>query len=97
MSIQEGGRKMIQEVNVKIDKKAIQEHINKQLDDAVQSTLWFVDTERLSILTCMSLRYLEQHVLNDPRFRAIEIRKNKKRWYPADKAYKVLTELTAEW
>lgn len=88
---------MIQEINVQIDKKAIQDHINKQLDEAVQSALWYVDTEKLSQLTCMSRRYLEENVLNDPRFRAIEVKKNKKRWYKSELALEVLEEIMRDW
>lgn len=88
---------MIQDIDVKIDKKAIQEHINKQLDEAVQSTLWFVDVDRLIQLTCMSRRFLELEILNDVRMKAIERRKARKKYYPAKDALNVINAITSEW
>lgn len=88
---------MIQNVEVQLDEQAIQSYIEKQLEGAIKSQLWYLDVEKLSELTCMSKRHLEEHVLSDVRFRAIEIRKNKKRWYKCDLAKRVLDEILSEW
>lgn len=45
----------------------------------------------------MSKRYLEDEVISDVRMKAIEIRKNRKRWWPAEKAFEVIMEITSEW
>lgn len=88
---------MIQEINVQVDKRAIQQHIEKQLDDCVQSSLWFCDAEKISTLTCMSVRFLNEEIFTDPRMRVIEKRKNRKRWWPAKQALEVISEITNEW
>ena len=88
---------MIKDINVQMDKVAIQKHIEKQLDQAIQSKLWFVDAERVADLTCMSVRFLNEEIFTDVRMRAIEKRKNRKRWWPADKALEVISEIMSEW
>lgn len=88
---------MIQEINVQIDKRAIQQHIEKQLDDCIQAQLWFVDAEKIASLTCMSVRFLNEDILTDPRMRVIEKRKNRKRWWPAKQALEVINEIMSEW
>lgn len=85
------------QIEVNIDKKAIQEHIEKQLNEAIQSQLWLVSVERLVQLTDMSKRWLEDEILCDPRMRAIERKKNRKRWYLAQQAFEVINEITSEW
>lgn len=88
---------MIQEINVQIDKQAIQRHIEKQLDECIISHLWFVDCKRISELTSMSVRFLEDEVFSDPRMRVIEKRKNRKRLYPAKQAFEVISEILDSW
>ncbi|MDM5351576.1 hypothetical protein QUF65_11820 [Lysinibacillus sphaericus] len=85
------------QIEVNLDKKAIQEHIEKQLNEAIQSQLWLVSVERLVQLTDMSKRWLEDEILCDPRMRAIERKKNRKRWYLAQQAFEVINEITSEW
>lgn len=88
---------MIQEIAVRVDKTAIQKHIEKQLDEAIAAQLWFVDVDKISQLTSMSKRFLEDEVLSDMRMRAIERRKARKRFYPATQALQVITEIMDEW
>lgn len=83
-------------IELALDQKAIQQHVEKQLNDCIQSTLWFVDVKRISALTCISVRALEEDFLSDPRMMAIQLRKNRKRYYPAQKALEVLTEILSE-
>ncbi|WGT39056.1 hypothetical protein QH639_25300 [Lysinibacillus sp. 1 U-2021] len=85
------------QIEVNLDKKAIQQHIEKQLDNAIQSQLWLVSVERLAQLTDMSKRWLEDEILCDPRMRAIERKKNRKRWYLAQQAFEVINEITSDW
>ncbi|MGA3600780.1 hypothetical protein [Lysinibacillus agricola] len=84
-------------IELQLDKRAIQEHIEKQLDNAIQSQLWMVDVNKLVELSCISKRFLEQEILSDVRFKAIERKKNSKRWYMAREAFAVLDEITGEW
>ncbi|MEK4023520.1 hypothetical protein [Sporosarcina sp. FSL W7-1283] len=84
-------------VEIELDKQAIKEYIHKQLDQEIRETLWFVDVDKLCQLTCMSKRYLEQEILSDVRMRAIERRKERKRWYPAKQAQEVIEEITLDW
>lgn len=85
------------QIELSLDKKAIQRHIEKQLDDAIQSQLWLVSVDKLAQLTDMSKRWLEEEILNDPRMKAIERKKNRKRWYLAQQAFEVISEITSEW
>ncbi|WP_427107969.1 hypothetical protein [Lysinibacillus xylanilyticus] len=84
-------------IELQLDKRAIQHHIEKQLDEAIQAQLWMVDVNKLSELTCISKRYLEQEILSDVRFKAIERKKNSKRWYMAHEAFALVDEITSEW
>lgn len=84
-------------IELQLDKRAIQHHIEKQLNEAIQAQLWMVDVNKLTELTCISKRYLEQEILSDVRFKAIERKKNSKRWYMAREAFAVLDEITGEW
>lgn len=97
IDISKGGDLMIQEINVQVDKQAIQKHIEKQLDDCIQAHLWFVDAEKVAELTCMSVRFLNEEIFTDPRMRVIEKRKNRKRWWPAQQALQVISEITDSW
>ncbi len=85
------------EISVQIDKQAIKQYVEKKLDEAIQAQLWMVDVNKLSELTCISKRYLEQEILSDVRFRAIERKKNSKRWYMAHEAFALVDEITSEW
>ncbi|WP_369354292.1 hypothetical protein [Lysinibacillus capsici] len=85
------------QIEVNLNKKAIQEHIEKQLNEAIQSQLWLVDVEKMAQLCCMSKRWIEMEILPDPRMKILERRRNKKRWYPASKALEVINEITSEW
>ena len=88
---------MIQEINIQLDKQAIRKHIEQELDKAIQNQLWFVDVDKIAQLTSMSKRFLEDEVLCDPRMKAIERRKARKRFYSASQALQVITEITNEW
>ncbi|MGE8037941.1 hypothetical protein [Lysinibacillus sp. NPDC093692] len=84
-------------IELQLDKQAIQRHIEKQLDETIQSQLWFVDVDKMAKLCCMSKRWLEMEILPDPRMKILERRRNRKKWYPASKALEVINEITAEW
>lgn len=84
-------------IELKLDQEEIRLYIKEELKESVQSNLWFVDLEKIAELSSMSKRYLEDEVISDVRMKAIEIRKNRKRWWPAGKAFEVIMEITSEW
>lgn len=84
-------------IEVNLDKQAIRQYIEKRLDEEVREALWLIDLDKMSELTCMSRRYLEGDIVCDIRMRAIEIKKNRKRWWPYRQAFEVISEITSEW
>ncbi|MEY2373425.1 hypothetical protein [Lysinibacillus capsici] len=82
------------------DKQSAQKYVKKKLNEAIDEALWelwYVDADKLSALTCMSKRWLEDEIFCDVRMRAIEVRKVKKRWWPVKEAREVMKEITSEW
>lgn len=82
---------------IQIDAKAVNDFIEKQLQKQINQQLLLVDVNKLSEITCMSVRYLEDEILSDPRVRIHERRKNRKRWWLAQPTFKAIDEITAEW
>lgn len=82
---------------ISVDEELVKEEIKRQVDTAIISQLWLVDLEKIAELTCMSKRFLEDEIINDPRMRVIEIRKTRKRWWVAKQAFEVIREITNEW
>ena len=80
-------------IEVQIDQAAIRHYINQKIDEEVQQLIWFVDVKRLAELTSMSERFLEEEFLSDPRMKVIEMKKSRKRWYPAKVAQEVILEI----
>lgn len=88
------------EVFDKNDKKALRQYIENKIDRALlELGLWYVDIDRMSQLTCMSKRFVEEEIVRDPRMRVIEIRRTEdgKRWWPYKEAFEVIREITSEW
>lgn len=84
-------------VEVNIDPKAVKEFIEKELQKQINQQLLLVDINKLSELTCMSVRYLEDDIICDPRVRIHERRKNRKRWWLAQPTFKAIEEIIEEW
>lgn len=84
-------------IEVNIDKKAIRQYIEKRLDEEIRVTLWLIDLDKMAALTCMSKRWLEDVITCDVRMRSIEIKKNRKRWWPYRQAFEIINEITSEW
>ena len=96
--IKTGGNFMIPaNVQVILDKKAIEEYINQQLNQQLHETLLLVDLEKLATMTSMSKRFLEDQILCDPRMRVIERRKVRKRWWFYKQSLEVIKEIVDEW
>lgn len=85
------------EVRIDIDQKQVRDFIESQLQKQINQQMLLVDVNKLSELTCMSVRYLEDEILHDPRVRIHERRKNRKRWWLAQPTFKAIDEITAEW
>lgn len=82
---------------VNIDKAAIRGYIEKRLDEEINDVLWLIDIKKLASLCCMSERYCEQMITSDVRMRAIERRKQRKRWWPYREAMQIVDEITKDW
>lgn len=85
------------EVNISVDENALREFINKELSKQINQQLVLVDVNKLAEVTCMSIRYLEDEILHDPRMRVHEVRKNRKRWWVAQPAFKAIVDIVSAW
>jgi len=56
-----------------------------------------IDIEKLAEITSMSKRFLEEHVLGDPRMRVLERRKSRKRWWIYEPAMEALLSIVNDW
>ncbi|GED64080.1 hypothetical protein ACQKEY_00085 [Lysinibacillus fusiformis] len=84
-------------IEVSLDKQAIRKYIEKWLDEEIREVLWLIDLQKMSELTNMSPRFLENEIVRDARMRAIEIKKHRKRWWPYQEAFEVVREITNGW
>ncbi|WP_374963777.1 hypothetical protein [Lysinibacillus sp. RS5] len=84
-------------IEVNLDRQAIRQYIEKRLEEEIRETLWLIDLDKMSDLTCMSKRWLEDVITCDVRMRSIEIKKNRKRWWPYRQAFEIINEITNEW
>ncbi len=85
------------QVHVNIDQKQVRELIEYELQKQINQQLLLVDINKIAELTCMSVRYLEDEILCDPRVRIHERKKSRKRWWLAQPTFKAIDEITAEW
>lgn len=84
-------------IEVKIDDKAVKEYIQEKVDKQIHETLFLCDVKKLSEVTSMSQRFLEDEILSDPRMKLIERRRNRKRWWFYKKALETIEEIINEW
>ncbi len=85
------------EINISVDENALREFINKELSKRINQQLILVDVNKLAEVTCMSVRYLEDEILHDPRIRVHEVRKNRKRWWIAQPTFKAIVDIVSGW
>lgn len=85
------------EVKISLDEKALRNFIEQELSKQINQQLVLVDVNKLAEVTCMSVRYLEDEILHDPRMRVHEVRKNRKRWWIAQPAFKAIVDIVSEW
>ncbi|ACA41634.1 hypothetical protein J2D69_17815 [Lysinibacillus sphaericus] len=84
-------------IEVNIDKQAIQQYIKMRLDEEVREIFFLVDLKKMSELLCMSERYIEDEFLRDPRVKVLEVRRRKKRWWKYKPLIQVIDEIVSEW
>lgn len=85
------------QVNVEIDQEQVKQIIERELQKQIHQNLLFVDINKLAEITCMSIRYLEDEILCDPRVRIHERRKSRKRWWLYEPTIKAIIDITDEW
>lgn len=85
------------EVKVNIDERAIKDFVERELQKQIHQQLLLVDINKLAELTSMSVRYLEDEIVCDPRVRIHERRKRRKRWWLAQPTFKAIEDITFDW
>ncbi len=84
-------------IQVQIDEKAVREYIEKQIQSQVHHQQLLADINMLSEITCMSIRYLEDEILCDPRVKLYERRRNRKRWWLYKPTIEAIASIVDEW
>ena len=85
------------QIQVEIDQKQIKEYVEQELSKQINQQLLLVDINKLAELTCMSVRYLEDEILHDPRVKIHERRKNRKRWWLYNPTMEAIKNIIDEW
>lgn len=85
------------QLSVDIDQGQIKEIIEREIRKQINQQLLLVDINKLAEITCMSVRYLEDEILCDPRVRIHERRKSRKRWWLYEPTIKAITNILDEW
>lgn len=97
--IKEGKKKLAPTASVKVEIN--QDEIKKYIEDEVQKQinqqLLLVDITKLSQLTSMSPRYLEEYIISDPRVRLHERRRDRKRWWIYEPTIKAIISIINDW
>ncbi|WP_238649731.1 hypothetical protein [Paenibacillus piscarius] len=84
-------------VNIEVDQQAIARIIEEQISKQVHQQLLLMDINKIAELTSMSVRYLEDEILSDPRVRMYERKKQRKRWWLAQPTLKAIEEIVSSW
>lgn len=84
-------------IQVNIDQKQVKEFIEKDLQKQINQQLLLVDINKLSEITSMSKRFLEEEILHDPRVRMHERKKSRKRWWLYEPVVEAIKDVIDEW
>ncbi|MFC4305751.1 hypothetical protein [Cohnella boryungensis] len=84
-------------VHIEVDQKEIARIIEEQISRQVHQQLLLLDINKIAELTSMSVRYLEDEILSDPRVRMYERKKQRKRWWLAQPTLKAIEEIVSNW
>lgn len=85
------------QVNIDIDQKQVREYIESELQKQINQQLLLVDVNKLSEITCMSIRYLEDEILADPRVKIHERKNKRKRWWFYEPTIEAIKNIVNEW
>ncbi len=85
------------QIQVDIDHKQVRDFIEKELQKQINQQLLLVDINKLSEITCMSVRYLEDEILRDPRVRIHERKNRRKRWWLYEPTIEAIKNIIDEW
>lgn len=85
------------QLSVDIDQVQIKEIIEREIQKQINQQLLLVDINKLSEITCMSVRYLEDEILSDPRVKIHERKKSRKRWWLYEPTIKAIINILDEW
>lgn len=88
----------IVDIKVHVEHEKLRNYINQRLDEYLNEVLFTWDIEQMSKQTCMSKSFLEKEILQDPRMKLLERRKEKgKRYWFYEESKQVLKEILNEW
>lgn len=87
---------MLADVNVNINEHEVKKMVNEKIDDMVREYLIMIDVPTLAKKMSCSARFLEEELLHDPRIKALERKKIRKRLYFVDELLPVLKEVINE-
>ncbi|MFJ5672943.1 hypothetical protein ACIQAS_15130 [Bacillus safensis] len=86
------------EVTFDVDSQLLHKTIEQKLDEALDKDLFVCDIDRMSKMTCMSKRFLENEFLHDPRMKLLERRKERgKRFWFYKESKEVMKQIMEEW
>lgn len=85
------------EITITLNEQELREHIDKELSKQIHQQLVLADINKLAEVTCMSVKYLEDELLHDPRIRVHEVRKKRKRWWIAQPTFKAIVDIVSDW
>ncbi len=85
------------QVEIQVDEQQVREFIEQELKKQIHQNLLLVDINKLSEITCMSIRYLDDEILSDPRVKIHERRKNRKRWWIYEPTIKAIISILDGW
>lgn len=85
------------QVQVELDQEQIKEYIESEIQKVINQQLLLVDINKLAQLTSMSPRFLEEHIISDPRLKIHERRRKKKRWWIYEPTMKAILSIVNDW
>jgi len=85
------------QIQVELNHDEIRGFIESEVQKQLNQQLLLVDINKLSQLTSMSPRYLEEYVLPDPRVKLHERRRDRKRWWIYEPTVRAIISIINEW
>ncbi|RLL48515.1 hypothetical protein D8M04_00670 [Oceanobacillus piezotolerans] len=86
------------DVRVDLDEKQLRDYINKKMDEQLHQVYWTIDINKFSELTGMSKSTLENVILQDPRIKQYERKKDRsKRYWLYEQTMEAYLNILDEW